>query len=451
MFKKRELIIALRIYILLWVLVMGFLSIYLLRFSSVKETKDSLVELLTDIPFLVAVQILFVLVYLCFLLVRYFIRMYRSRGAQYMSKRLVLGVILPVVLVIGVLKTIIYINGDEDFDYTWDHTVENTSGIATNHYQTDGKHRGMSVFGWTHNNEGRIDPLIQNNIEWIAVIPFLYQKDERTVAMRTPEAIGQWSRRDSVFLSTITELRDKGLHVQLKPHLWTRDGWRSNINQQSDKDWDLWFDSYRKNMLHYATMAQQTEVELLCIGTELRTSLKHQPDRWAALVKEIKAIYGGKLTYAANWDGEYKLIDFWDQLDYIGLQAYFPLTQKTNPDLATLQQGWEQHIPMLKSLSQEHNRPILFTEVGYKSEAAAAIKPWEWGSYLSIFYQKKSDRTQQLAYQALFDQLWNEDWFAGMYIWQWNTRTEKPDAKNSLNFSPRFKPAQNTIAREYGR
>ena len=103
---------------------MGFLSIYLLRFSSFTETKDSLAELLTDAPFLVAMQIFFVLVYLCFLLVRYFIRIYRSRGVQYMGKRLVLGVILPIVVMIGVLKTIIYINGKEDFDYTWDHTVE---------------------------------------------------------------------------------------------------------------------------------------------------------------------------------------------------------------------------------------------------------------------------------------------------------------------------------------
>lgn len=237
----------------------------------------------------------------------------------------------------------------------------------------------------------------------------------------------------------------------LKPHLWLGKGWRSNVTMQSNDEWSNWFESYRKNMLHYAKMAALTNVELLCIGTELRTSIKQQPKAWISLIKNIKKVYKGKLTYAANWDDDNDLGEFWDALDYIGIQAYFPLTKDKTPDLETIKAGWNNHIVNLEKLSKKYDKPILFTEVGYKSEASATIKPWEWDSLFSGISKKKSDITQQLAYQALFESLWHKEWFAGLYIWQWQVRSKKENALNNLDFSPRFKPAENTIAKWFGK
>jgi beta-mannanase len=97
------------------------------------------------------------------------------------------------------------------------------------------------------------------------------------------------------------------------------------------------------------------------------------------------------------------------------------------------------------------NKPILFTEIGYKSEATATIKPWEWGSVLSILNKKKSNKTQRLAYEAFFNKVWEEPWFAGAYFWEWNTQTTDQSAELDLDFSPRFKPAENAIAKGFGR
>ncbi|WP_024769382.1 glycoside hydrolase family 113 [Aquimarina macrocephali] len=447
---KKEFFTAVKIYVGTWILIiLFFLSLSLRADISFKKSVESLVEVLPNTTFLISVHVLFAILYTLFLLIRYFIRTYRRKGFIIMGKQVVFRVAIPFFILFGIYKAIIYTNSTEEFSYQWDYSVENTSDTTNDLYKTDGKHRGMSVFGWGSNNKKSIATLIKNNVEWVAVIPFLYQKDQHTIKMNTPKAIGQWSRRDSVFINSIVQLQAKGVHVQLKPHLWMGEGWRSDIALPSATDWDIWFDSYRSNMIHYAQMAQKTGVELFCIGTELRSSLKHQPDRWKALVQEIKTIYHGKLTYAANWDGEFDHVDFWKELDYIGIQAYFPLTKKSNPNLVTIKKGWDTHISKLETLSQTHQRPILFTEVGYKSEASAAIQPWEWRSLFGILYQKKSDRTQQLAYQALFESLWNKEWFSGMYIWQWNTRTSINSASTSLDFSPRYKPAQNTIAKWY--
>jgi hypothetical protein len=309
----------------------------------------------------------------------------------------------------------------------------------------------MSVFGCNRSNVGAVSELVKNNVEWVAVIPFFGQEDEQTAAVRTRDTYETWSRRDSTHIESINRLHEKGIRVHLKPHLWMNSGWRSNINLSSKIQWDGWFDSYRVNMLHYAKMAQENQVELFCIGTELKTSIVQQPEKWSELIRDIKTIYQGKLTYAANWNDDLETITFWDQLDYIGIQAYFPLTTTKNPDLETIKKGWDEHIIKLERLSQKHKKPILFTEVGYKSEASSTIKPWEWSSQLSILHKQKSDQTQALAYEALFQKLCSKSWFAGLYIWQLATRSKEEQAAKNLNFSPRFKPAENVIAKWFGR
>ncbi len=386
-----------------------------------------------------------------FLLIRYLVRSFQKKGFKVFLKRLAVFLVLPLAVLISGYKTLVHVNSNENYEYRWDASVENLSGVSNNCYEMDGLHRGMSVFGWRRNDDEAISELVKKNVEWVAVIPFIDQEDEQTSAVATRETYETWSRRDSMHIKGITKLHEKGIRVHLKPHLWLTSGWRSNINFSSKTQWDGWFDSYRITILHFAKMAQETHVELLCIGTELKTSIAQQPEKWHDLIAEIKTIYKGQLTYAANWNDDLEAITFWDELDYIGIQAYFPLTEKKTPDLETIKQGWDRHITKLEHLSRMHRKPILFTEIGYKSEASSTIKPWEWGSGLSILHKEKSDRTQVLAYEALFQKLWSREWFAGIYIWQWNTQSKAGAVDENLDFSPRFKPAENVIAKWFGK
>ncbi|WP_299436802.1 hypothetical protein [uncultured Aquimarina sp.] len=448
---RKELFSALKVYISTWLLSLVLFIIGAMTISGVTflDSLGYFGEALTRINFIIAIHTLFLILYVSFLIFRYFIRIQKKKGFRVMITRFSLQLFTPALILFGAFKFIIIKNSSENFQYDWIPSVENKSGISNNLYAVDGKHRGMTVFGWNDDNTAAIDDLIRSNIEWVAVVPFLDQEDEQTLEMRKPKKVGQWSRRDSLFIKTITELKEKNIHIMLKPHLWLSSGWRSNVTQSNSTDWDTWFASYRVNIIHYAKMAAKTNTELLCIGTELRSSLQAQPEQWKSLVKEIKQIYKGKLTYAANWDGEYEYLDFWDELDYIGIQAYFPLTEGSHPDINTVKKGWKKHIDMLELLSKKHHKPILFTEIGYKSEASGTIRPWEWGSALSVLSKQKSDKTQQIAYQALYEELWGKSWFAGTYIWQWNTRSKKENAPTNLDFSPRFKPAENTIAKWY--
>ena len=451
---KKEIRPTLLVYLSTWVfIILTFIILLAIRNESFSEATSIFIELLPDPNFIIAIHILFGLFLVLFWITRYFIRLYKKKGGKVFGGQFAFRFLIPILVIFIGFKTLVFANTNENYSFDWAENVMNTKGKSNDFYSIDKMHRGMSVFGWRGTNDSvALNPLIKANVEWIAVIPFIGQDNETSKTVRRPrDKNSNFTRRDSIFIKTIQNIHAKGLHVQLKPHIWTRSGWRSNITQNTDEEWDTWFDSYESYILHYARIAELTGVELFCIGTELKTSIKNQPERWKKLIANIRTLYSGKLTYAANWHDEYEYIDFWDDLDFIGIQAYFPLTENKNPDLEMIEKGWTKHIVKLEELHKTYEKQILFTEVGYRSDAAATIKPWEWDSAISILHTKKSDKTQQLAFEALFKQLWHKDWFAGVYIWQWDHRSTAENATKNLDFSPRFKPAENTIARWFGK
>lgn len=115
---------------------------------------------------------------------------------------------------------------------------------------------------------------------------------------------------------------------------------------KNEADWDEWFANYRGFILDYAVMAEEHQIPMLCVGTELEMTSGREED-WRKVISEIRKVYSGKLIYAANFT-EFEHVKFWDALDYIGIQAYFPLSTKTNPELSDLKSGWNKHLPKLK-------------------------------------------------------------------------------------------------------
>lgn len=390
--------------------------------------------------FLHGLFIFFIIITLIF---KYIRKTYQQKGSKKAFYNFSLKVVLPILILIYVVKFLINYNNSENFDYQWNYAIENNTAISKQRFLKDDKIRGMNVYniGRRKNDSLLLQEIVKNNIEWVAVIPYFYQENENSKKINAPKTIGLWSKRDSLLIAGITKLQKKGLFTMIKPHLWMSSGWRSNISFEDKNDWNVWFTNYRKAILHYATMADKTNAKLFCIGTELRSSLEQKPNAWLQLIKEIKNIYKGKLTYAANWDETFEFKEFWEELDYIGVQAYYPLTKNKNPSLEDIKEGWKPYIKQLKEISSQLQKPILFTEVGYRSDVYATAKPWAWGSTFERLYKKKSDKTQLLAYKAMYQSLWNEPWFVGTFPWEWN----------SGDFPIYKKPAQNEIAIWYAK
>jgi hypothetical protein len=118
------------------------------------------------------------------------------------------------------------------------------------------------------------------------------------------------------------------IQIMLKPQIWIRKGaFTGHIKMSTAEDWVLFENQYRCFILRFARLAQELNIPLFCIGTELKVFVRARPAFWKALIEEIRAVYKGKLTYAANWD-EYEETFFWDALDFIGIDAYFPCQRR---------------------------------------------------------------------------------------------------------------------------
>ena len=240
-----------------------------------------------------------------------------------------------------------------------------------------------------------------------------------------------------------------GIGIILKPHIWlggysTSGQSRDEIGYLEEDQWQAWEADYTKFLMHYAHLAEEIDAEILVIGTELARSAHERTQYWRGLIEDIRSVYQGKLTYAANWWAEYETIEFWEMLDFIGIQAYFELSDEPNPTNAMLSRGWEPHKQTLSVLSARIDRPILFTEIGYRNVADAAAKPWRWPSRDEIGQVTPNNDLQAQLYTVFFDEVWNESWFSGAILWKWHGDRERRRTA-SLGFTPQGKPAEDII------
>ncbi len=392
--------------------------------------------------------------YLLFLLVRSLVRTYRRRGVRPFLRAFLLRVVIPAAgAIAGFLGLRLY-TADRTPPYAWDNTAENGKDSIRGLYAIDGRHRGVNFSSHRPITARTLDPMIRNNIEWLVLVPYGWQEHHRSAEVRRLSSAGYHGSASDAGIIQISALaRSRGMHIMLKPQLWLmnyRHGvWLPDIAMDSTGRWREWFASYRRLILHYASLAAKVRADALCIGTELRGTVREKPDQWRSLIAEIRSVYPGKLTYAANWDREAEEVQFWDDLDYIGVQAYFPVSRGKEPDLAECIASWQSAASRLELLSARWKRPVLFTEIGYKSTADATIYPWEWPHPISGFFKRVSVGTQAKAYRAFFHVVWEREWFAGAHVWRWYADHDSAGGSRNIDFTPQNKPAQNVIARGF--
>ena len=301
-------------------------------------------------------------------------------------------------------------------------------------------------------DESRFAPLVEANVEWIAQTPFGWQEHERSPEVRlVSSGRVHWGETDEGLEATTRLARRLGIATLLKPHVWiVRPGegaWVGELGPGSDADWERWFASYRRFALHYAALAERLGVEAFCVGTELHRTVRERPDEWRRLIAEVRQVYSGRLTYAANWHREVEDVPFWDALDLIGVQGYFPLAASPLPTVAELDAGWRPHVATLEALARRHRKPILFTEVGYVSRPGAAAEPWLWPERRRESSGADGLEAQARAYEAFFRAFWHRPWVAGAFFWKWYP---EPPAGATEDYSPQGKPAERVLARWYG-
>ncbi len=226
-----------------------------------------------------------------------------------------------------------------------------------------------------------------------------------------------------------------GMKVMLKPGIWIRGGhFGGDIRFATQAKREKWFHEYGKFIDRYARVATKIHADLFCVGGEF-VRMSQYTSEWRKIIANVRRIYPGPLTYAANFGGEFQNLKFWDALDYIGLQEYYPLPN----DLTT-----STLVAKVEAVQKRFQKPVIFTEVGFPSAPGANRHPWENGKPGRVDLQ-----LQARCYQAILRAFYAKSWFEGMYWWKVGTNGFGGTTDSSL--TPWGKPAMEVIKKWYER
>ncbi len=314
-------------------------------------------------------------------------------------------------------------------------------------------HEGVDLVAWnatdyaTNAASSSRQALASHGGNWAGLLVTWYM-DTRNSSTIAPDA--QRSPSDASLTTAIRHLHSLGFKVMLKPHVDVNDGtWRGSI---LPPDTSAWFESYDAYMDHMAHLAAAEGVEMFCVGTELaRLSGATYRSQWQRVIANVRAVYTGSLTYAANatYGGdEFSSVAFVDLLDLAGLDGYVPLTAKDDPTIDELRAAWsrnrngEDMLSAFRNWGSRYGKPVIFTEIGYRSMNGANRAPWDWSVTGSADNGEQAD-----CYYAVFAVFLPErSWMRGVFWWAWDV---SPPATGDTGYSPWTKPAGDVLRQQY--
>jgi hypothetical protein len=274
----------------------------------------------------------------------------------------------------------------------------------------------------------------------VALVPYSYMSSPRKPSF-IPLMTRAGTETDEGIIFDHYYSQRLGMQTLLKPQIWLGGGsWPGDVAMENEADWQSFFDYYYRWMRHYALLAEIHEIDMLCVGVEFANATLQQGARWEQLISKLRGVYSGPMTYAANWGKEFEQLDFWDQLDFIGLNCYYPLSKKDQPGEQELSAAFTAVIEKAASISKQYDRPLVFTEIGFTSTTTPWINPHKDGRQ-----QKYDGNTQKLCYEIVMEQLRKEqDWCQGILWWKYPSYLQH-GGEGHTGFTPNDKPAEGII------
>ncbi len=356
-------------------------------------------------------------------------------------------------------------------------------------------YRGVNYVGDVNGSFEAADSLASlegDNINSVAITAD-FDIDPTNNTVVDDDVAGGYTETDPHILATIEEAESDGLTVMVRPLIdfvpadydagpnpntagtdYYATEFRNYYNPGAagSAGANAFFASYDSMIVDQAKLAQAGGAQLLDIGTEIdQLTGPAYISYWDKIITDVKAVFTGKLTYSAFWDdnqgywqynndfsaetsSQYitgdtsNQVDFWSQLDYVGIDEYAPLSDiipknaAGNPSLQDLINAWidkpaagsltynvtggKSLIQYYEGLSAVIGKPLLFTEIGYANSTDAAENPAVPGYDIngSADGATADAALQALLYQAFFD-AWQEDGgtgasnIDGVFIWNW--------------------------------
>jgi hypothetical protein len=246
---------------------------------------------------------------------------------------------------------------------------------------------------------------------------------------------------DAAIAAFASQAHRRGFTVMLRPLLdivVAQDGshWRGSIQPQDGAQWKM---TYAALVTNYARLAEQDHIAILDVGSEL-DSMESDGAFWHGLINAVRGKFHGQVTYSSNWAKGFP--SFGKSLDFISVDAYFPLNAPATASVGDLVAAWQPWVARLKRMSQSFGKPLVLTELGATSLAGSFQQPWLWDNGQPVDLSAQQ-RYYDAACLAIVPR------FAGVYWWMY---TLDPPAKPALDrgFMVTGKSAEAALAHCFG-
>jgi hypothetical protein len=292
-----------------------------------------------------------------------------------------------------------------------------------------------------------LDELVRLGVNAISVTPF-----GRLWSLRSTQIARdfEWPVEQSALALErfVRQAKARGLYVLVIPHLWVETGgWRGEVDPGSDAGWLAYQRSYRDFVLHWARSAAASGADALSIGVECKSWSGRFGGYWKRLIGDVRATFHGQLTYSANWD-EAENVLFWDELDFIGINAFYPLSDQAGASYEAYVQGAERAVGQALTLGQLVAKPVVFVEIGYTTRSDAAVQPWLWPDSMRDVVVDEWEQARALA--ALVGAAVSRSDFAGFFVWRYYADLDDVSQEANWGFSPHAKLAERVLAGVFG-
>ncbi len=192
------------------------------------------------------------------------------------------------------------------------------------------------------------------------------------------------------------------------------------------KDKTKAFEELQKQLVSIAQESERIDLDLLILGAEYEKLTQPQfRSQWLSLISAVRQVYSGQLTYGANSNySSYSTVEalwvpFWEELDFIGIDYYHPMSQgKVDSQAFSLlhQKKLEEILTPLK----KWKKPIFINEVGAPIAENGFEKPFEWVWPM--------DHKENLAHQSLYLEsffLASKEQINNIQIWRYMPNEKK--------------------------
>ena len=313
-------------------------------------------------------------------------------------------------------------------------------GFTLNVYHTDHLARYLDA----------IDQMADLGINHLQIVTPMFQTHGGSPEVELLRGPGRGPTPEELVV-LLRHARRRGLTTGLMPQVnFTQprgNEWRGKLHPD---DWPRWWASYERAIEPFLDIANQADVDLFSVGCELIST--HGPDRlddWRRLIAHARTRHDGLLTYSTTWDS-YDDVQFWGELDLIGVSGYWDLTtlarDRQAPMDAELDERWREIRGPLVAFAEREDRPVLLTELGYPSLPWALEKPWNYVNPAAS--PADADPAAQARGYASFIRAWGDalgphetpDPFFGVIFYAWDPY--RAGGEDDTGYGVRGKPAQ---------